>query len=285
MAGLYQAAAAFIRLSSEQRGMGRRVIDPARIRLWSKYGPLSRKSDHQSMQDLDFGLDPREPLDIFVQTQGPRPNASLGQVSESFDPAQHWRLDVSLRGISALITSLQILIKEIDRKNIGIDSVLNALLRITRFPPVLLAFVHLREDGVEAPASMEHLHLLVEVFDVLCRSMVPEWICATETSRLEGARQVVSWMHSLCVAAESEQNRSAGIPRHVHRAQTTIIEPYSRSSRTGDQLFSESAMIDLGSGRSCIAQLETRIPSRVWCYPPLCILTQQKYGIHTHCRL
>src|SRR5512140_1711804 len=67
VAGLYQAAAAFIRLSSEQRGTRRHVIDPARIRLWSKYGPLSRKSDHRSMQDLDFGLDPREPLDIFVQ--------------------------------------------------------------------------------------------------------------------------------------------------------------------------------------------------------------------------
>jgi hypothetical protein len=176
------------------------------------------------MRDLGFGLDSAEPLDIFVQIQGPPPEARLNQVDENFSSDQVWGLDVSLRGLSTLIASLQVLIEEIGRENIGIklESVLDVLLRITRFPPVLLAFKDLWEGGLGAHTrSMEHLHLIVDVFDALCKSMVPEWMCSTKSSKLEGARQVISWIHGLCVAAESNQKLSNTIPSHVHRVEVS----------------------------------------------------------------
>ena len=255
VAQLYQAAMTFTQESSQMRSTGRLILDPARIRLWSKYGPLSREAGQWTMRDLD--LDSREPLDIFVQAQGPRPSTSLGQVSENFNPGQDWGLDVSLRGVSTLMTSLQILMSEINRKNVGINSVLDALLRITRFPPALLAFTHLHAGWINDQTSMEHLHLIIDVFNILCRSMVPEWQCATETSSLEGARQVVSWIHRL--ASESNQDASASITCHVHRAQVLA----EAASRTASLVFNNSATIDLFNGQSYIAALETPIPSSI----------------------
>ena len=234
-----------------------RIIDPARIRLWSKYGPLSRESNQYSMRDLDFGLDPREPLDIFVQIQGPRMNTNLGQVGENFNAGQDWGLDVSLRGVSTFITSLQILIKEIERNNISINSVLDTLLRVTRFPPTLLAFTHLHASGVVPHTPMEHLHLLVDVFDALCKVMVPEWLCVSDTSRLEGSRQVISWIHNLCITGSSQNNPM--IPRHVHRAQISVRgTPPARN-----HIFDESAVINFPNGPSYTVSLETRVTSSV----------------------
>jgi hypothetical protein len=230
-----------------------RVVKSSRVRLWSRYGPLSRESDQCSMSELGLGLDPNEPLDVFVQVQGPPQGANLGQVGENFNPKDSWGLDTSVRGLSTFVCSLKVLLQEIDRSNITVEAVLDALLRITRFPPALLAFTHLHAAGLGPYTEAHHLHLLIDVFHALCKTMVPEWICNSDTAVLEGSRQVLAWLHNLSAAAAKDGTPPA--PCHVFRVQVSAEgTPEARS-----HVLRDSSTIQLPDGQSYRVSLETTV--------------------------
>jgi hypothetical protein len=143
------------------------------------------------MAYLSLGLDHNEPVDTFVQAQGPTPGSSIRQVSQNFDPQATWRLDVTLRGVSTFITSLQIFVREIVKGIIPIESILDTLLRVTRFPPVLCAIARLRDAGGVTPnSSMANLNLLMDVFSAISSSIATNHRCASVLPRPNTAR---SW--------------------------------------------------------------------------------------------
>ncbi|PMD22611.1 hypothetical protein NA56DRAFT_644802 [Hyaloscypha hepaticicola] len=192
-------------------------IMPRKLNLFLRECRLHTENNLAILKDLG----PRskhEPLDIFVEFTGPNYDSQhhLSQLSLSTDPKRLWSFDSTSRGMSTFITSLQILLKEIERGHCNLDEILEVLLELTHFPPLLLAFRTLHETGIDNRTPIEPLLLVASAFHALCRRMIPSKICQSSDSFLEGSRQIVFWIYSM----RSEASLSHGGSRPlIHRVQ------------------------------------------------------------------
>ena len=201
---------------------------PAGLKLWLKDCPLSCSFNFVTLEDLKLAGTPQQPLDVFVQVVSEKrialPEPAVFERAEEH-PRDLWGLNATKRGISTFSTCLDILFKDIDRGNVQLDTAVDVLLEITHFPPALVALRRLSETpgGLQSGrADLDSFLLLSEVFISVCTSMVPDWICSSAESKLEGCRAVFAWLRTVCTGA-----KDVVAPRHVHRMQ--ILAPTVRN--------------------------------------------------------
>jgi hypothetical protein len=191
-------------------------ILPRKLNLFLRECRLHAENNLATLKDLGLRGGKDEPLDIFVEFTGPEPQQSLSQLSLSTSPKKLWSFDSTTRGMSTFITSLQMLLKEIERGHCTLDGILEVLLELTHFPPLLLAFRSIHETGIDNRTPVSSLLLVASAFHALCRRMVPFKICQSTDNFLEASRQVVFWIYSL--RSEASLSRGSSSPL-VHRAQ------------------------------------------------------------------
>lgn len=186
--------------------------NPQGLNLYLKECYLNAEKNPASLVDLELKGGSAAPLDIFVEFVGPEENrGTLQQLSQDSEPSTLWSIDSTKRGICTLVTSLQILLKEIERGNCTLDGVLKVLLELTHFPPLLLAFSHIHHRRLEESSDAGPFLLVASAFHALCRKLVPSWICPTSDMALEASRQLVAWIFSM--------HSSEKLPCLVHRVQ------------------------------------------------------------------
>jgi hypothetical protein len=195
------------------------------LKLWLKECPLSAKDNLNTLDEVRLEGTMQEPLDVFVQLVLPTHETfSLSQLLRSTYPRDIWGLDASQRGVTTFATCLHVLFKDIARGHISVETILDVLLELVRFPPVLLAFEELRSTGMnDYSTDFSSFQLLAEVFSAICSTMVPDWVCLTSESKLEGCRAVFAWIRGLCVDA-----KQLSPPKHVHKIQ--IFEPLTKTN-------------------------------------------------------
>ena len=213
-----------------------------KVNLWLKECQLATRENTATLAGLGLSGTIRRPLDIFVQFFGDQELKSLSQVSESVTPQVAWGFNTTLRGFSTFVTSLSILLEEIERGNIDLDTVLDALLEVTHFPPAVLALQTVYDKGLQygIDAHVESLLLLADLFNSVCKSMVPDWICNSDESKLEGSRQIMSWFHTLCLGS-----KQLTAPKCVYRIQTFQIPTMDIEDPTAGALFSHTEVMQL----------------------------------------
>jgi uncharacterized protein YegL len=191
-------------------------ISPRKLNLFLRECRLHAENHVATLKDLGMGGNKHEPLDIFVEFTGPETQQSLSQLSPSTDPKRLWSFDSTNRGMSTFITSLQMLLEEIERGHCTLDGVLEVFLELTHFPPLLLAFRSVHETGIDNRTPVGSLLLVASAFYALCHRMVPSSIYPSTANYLEASRQVVFWIYSMRSEASLSQGNSRPL---VHRAQ------------------------------------------------------------------
>lgn len=218
-----------------------------RVKLWLKECPLATKDNLATLADLGLSGTAREPLDIFVQLLGVQERKSLSQVSETMTPQAAWGFNTTLRGISTFVTSLSILLEEIEKGEVEVETVLDALLEVTHFPPAVLAFQAVYDKGLGygSNADVGSVLLLADLFNSVCKSMVPDWICGSNESKLEGSRQILSWFYTLCVGS-----KQLAAPQCVYQIQVFRPPTGDVADPTSGAIFSHTEVIQLSTSVS-----------------------------------
>lgn len=183
-------------------------INPINVNLFLPECRLHTDQNLATLSDLRLRGSKHEPLDIFVEYVGPNVRTSLNQLSPLCCPRTAWNFNSTSRGFSTFISSLQILCKEIERGRASLDGVLEVLLELTHFPPLLLAFKAVYEAGIDENTPAGPLLLVAAAIQSLCRRMVPSRLCPSKDSTLEASRQVVCWIYSSRSEASVNQSRS-----------------------------------------------------------------------------
>lgn len=187
--------------------------NPTRLNLFLRECRLYTENNLATLRDLGLRGDKYDPLDIFVEFRGPLyPNFSALMI---YEPKDSWSFDSTKRGISTLITSLQILFKEVEDGRCNIECILEVLLELTHFPPLLLAFQFLHETGIGNNTSTDPLILVASAFHALCSKITPSKMCQSSDTLLESSRQVVYWIYSM--RSEASLSRGSSKPL-IHRA-------------------------------------------------------------------
>ena len=195
-------------------------LDPKKVNLYLKECALHAENSTSTLGGMGLSGSRNAPLDIFVEFTGPETRKTLEQLTTSTDPSELWSFDSSRRGICTLVTSLQILIHELEQKRCTIDGILGVLLNLTHFPPVLLAFRHLYQTGLKGTTPAGPILLVAAAFHAICRKMVPSFLSQTTDSLLEASRQVTAWIVSLWPSV---------------RAQGTLAKPVEIQDITTEQ--------------------------------------------------
>jgi uncharacterized protein YegL len=191
-------------------------ILPRKLNLFLRECKLHAENNLATLEDMGAIGNEHEPLDVFVELTGPESRESLSQLSLSTDPKRLWSFDSTTRGMSTFITSIQMLLEEIERGHCSLDEVLEVLLELTHFPPLLLAFQSVHETGIGNMTPIGPLLLVASAFHALCHRMVPSKIYRSTDNLLEASRQVVFWIYSM--RSEASLSRGSSRPM-IHRAQ------------------------------------------------------------------
>jgi len=244
--------------------------NPPGLRMWLKDCPIHGRGNLVTMEELGLAGTPQQPLDVFVHVinqkrAGLSASAVLGRVAGH--PRDQWGLDATQRGVSTFSTCLDILFDDIDNGNIELETVLDVLLEMTHFPPAIVAFRKLYETsgGLQSGrASLDAFLLLAELFSAVCASMVPEWICSSAESKLEGCRAVFAWLRTVCINA-----KVLDAPKHTHKIQIFASPVGDFVGMANMATFNPPEMVELhhgtmraaGSARTHLAvSLETLVP-------------------------
>ncbi|RDL38800.1 Uncharacterized protein BP5553_03140 [Venustampulla echinocandica] len=171
--------------------------NPTRLNLFLRECSLHALNNPATLSDLGLKGNRRGPLNIFIEFVGPERRLSLNHLSSSNDPKSLWNFDSTIRGMSTFITSLQILLKEIERGNCSLDGIIEVLWELTHFPPLLLAFRAVHESRLGSEAPVGPLLLVASAFHAICRRMVPSEICPSSENLLEASRQITYWICSM----------------------------------------------------------------------------------------
>ncbi|EPE30278.1 UBC-like protein [Glarea lozoyensis ATCC 20868] len=190
--------------------------NPTNVNLFLPECRLHTDQNFATLNDLGLRGSKYEPLDIFVEYIGPDARVSLNQLSPLFSPRTVWNFNSTSRGFSTFVSSLQILCKEIERGRASLDGVLEVLLELTHFPPLLLAFKAVYDSGIDGNTPAGPLLLVATAIQALCRRMISSKLCPTKDSTLEASRQVICWIYSSRSEASLNQSRRAPL---LHRVQ------------------------------------------------------------------
>lgn len=144
------------------------------------------------------GTSHQDPINIFVSI-----------TRQADDPAKHrenWGFECTERSAATFMTSLEIMIHEITKGRVKLDSLLEVLWTITHFPPTLLAFKQLFENILPSSGKLKRsearaLSILAESFREVAKRMVPPWISNSPDTLLESSRQIFAWWHALSTQA------------------------------------------------------------------------------------
>lgn len=191
---------------------------PTKLNLFLRECFLHTENNLATLRDLGLRGGKHDPLDIFVEFTGPlRPSFHTPSLMAT-ELKDVWSFDSTKRGMSTLITSLQILFKEIGDDRCNIEGILEVLLELTHFPPLLLAFKSLHDTGIGEGISTDPLLMVASAFRALCAKIVPSKICKSSDALLESSRQVVYWIYS--IRSEASLSRGSSRPL-IHRAHIT----------------------------------------------------------------
>jgi Mg-chelatase subunit ChlD len=118
------------------------------------------------------------------------------------------------------------LIAEIEASRASLENVLEVLWEVTHFPPALIAFRQLRDNGIKPfPCAV-----FASCFRAAALRIVPPWITSDHTTILESSRQIFAWLHSL----RSETSRLTQANQHlVHRVEITHASSDSDRNQSG----------------------------------------------------
>jgi Ubiquitin-conjugating enzyme/von Willebrand factor type A domain len=136
----------------------------------------------------DLGLEGSEsnPLDIFVVLRSKK-------TTTADRPRDACAFRSTDRGMATFHTSLLMLLKKIEDGHQTLPNMLEIIWGITHFPPALIAFRQLFEDGIQPfPYAV-----FASCFREACLRMIPPWIASTPESVFEGSRQIFAWFYSL----------------------------------------------------------------------------------------
>ncbi|KAL5320182.1 hypothetical protein ACEPPN_010983 [Leptodophora sp. 'Broadleaf-Isolate-01'] len=192
--------------------------NPRKVTLYLRECILHTEGNMATLDDLGVRGGKHDPLDIFVEFTGPESPKTLSQLSLPSDLQSLWSIDSTKLGISTFVTCIKMLLKEIERGRCSLEGILEALLELTHFPPLLLAFSSVHETGIDTRAPVNPLLLVASAFHALSSRMVPSEICDSTDTYLESSRQIACWIYSM----RSEASTSRGTSKMlVHRAQIT----------------------------------------------------------------
>ncbi|KAF2462058.1 hypothetical protein BDY21DRAFT_330369 [Lineolata rhizophorae] len=141
-----------------------------------------------SLADLDLPGDQKAPLDIFVAVTSDCESSS-NKLQEKL------AFECTERGIATFMTSLQVLLREVEQGKLHINNFIEALWALTHFPPALIALKRINDHGVGVDGSS--LPIFAFCFRELARVVVPPWISQLPSAVLEASRQVFAWLYSL----------------------------------------------------------------------------------------
>jgi hypothetical protein len=209
----------FYRIAKERLSGGARsgsCSNPHKLDLYLRECRLHAENNWATLSDLGIQGSKNQALNVFVDFNGGHDSISLSQLSSNPDPQSLLGFDSTKRGISTFVVSMQMLLKEIDDGHCTLDGILEVLLELTHFPPLLLAFKDVHETGINASMPVSSLMVVASAFHALCARMVPSKICTSSDSFLEASRQVVCWIYSM--RSEASLSRGGSLPL-VHRAQ------------------------------------------------------------------
>ncbi|KAJ2905988.1 uncharacterized protein MKZ38_003471 [Zalerion maritima] len=250
---------AVLRLCNEQRaGI---CIHSTAVRLWLKECELYAHGNLHTLSDFNLVGSMSKPLDVFVQLLGSRMPRTWNQLSDlgSRSPFDAWGVNVSRHGLSTFVSSLAILMREIERGAAELERVLDLVFRLTGFPPATIAFRQLYESGAGPHSySVPALLLLMDVFGNLCSLGVPDWIAKTRKSKLEGSRQLLFWLgHASSI--------DHGRPRLTDTYEVqirSVSRDMSRQDALDSAAFNNVELIE-ADGRTLAASLDTPNPDGV----------------------
>jgi hypothetical protein len=105
------------------------------------------------------------------------------------------------------MTSLEVIISEIQEQHVKLDNQLEILWTITHFPPALLSFMELYEntdlDNLNMRSDFVYsVRILAESFREIFQKIVPPWISKSPDMLLESSRQIFARWHTLSTQAE-----------------------------------------------------------------------------------
>lgn len=171
--------------------------------------------------------------------------------------------DCTTRGAATFVTSLRIIINEIEKGRVVLENLLELLWEITHFPPAVIALRLFYEGGSQAIEktllnSGPALSALAECFREIALRIVPT---STSSERsLEASRRIFGSLSSL---RSEESSSSHGSQNLVHQFEVLDLSKPGNSGLTG--MFDHNVIVELpprggnanGSNRRILTSLQT----------------------------
>ena len=144
------------------------------------------------------GISHQDPINIFVAI-----------IRKTDNPAKHqdnWAFECTDRSAATFMTSLEVMIHEINKSRVKLDCFLEVVWAVTHFPPTLLSFKQVFENVLPSAGNLKvsegrALSILADSFREVARRTVPPWICKSTNTLLESSRQIFGWLHTLSIQA------------------------------------------------------------------------------------
>lgn len=175
-----------------------------------------------SLADLQLDGTLENPLDLFVVLR-------KKEAATTTTPHTLWAFARSDRGSATFFTSLKVLLREINTIG-GLQEMLKVLWDITHFPPALIAFQQLHDEGKLLPLPCA---VLAACFRELALEMVPPWIADSREEVLESSRQVFAWVYSLYLEASKKPAGSEQALVHTATLSEVVSEIPGTSATPG----------------------------------------------------
>ncbi|CAG8978849.1 hypothetical protein HYALB_00008504 [Hymenoscyphus albidus] len=184
---------------------------------------LHTESNQLTLASLE--IDTTKPLNVFVEVVDQQPRNGI--IAKAIDPKETWEFKSTKRGFSKFVTSIQMLVNEIKSGRCNMDSILDVLLELTHFPPLILAFKAVYEAtryGIHR-APVGPLLLIATAMQLLCHRIVPESFLSGMDSALEASRQILFWIYSKRSETTISQGRYQSLLRSVEIVEKPVIVP------------------------------------------------------------
>jgi hypothetical protein len=228
---------AFDRLYPRPTDQANTLSEGTTVDLYLSYCYLSHIGQNAvTLSDMELEGSEKHPLNVFVVLTRKLDGSELKK------PQNMCGYDCTDRGAATFVTSLKIMISEIEKKRASLENLLEVLWEITHFPPALIAFRLFYERGYlaaqEGPYSA--LPVLVECFREISLRVVPRYITDHPDRVLEASRQIFGWLYSL----RSEASLSSGGNQTlVHAVELRDVSTSESSGITG--MFDNQVLIEV----------------------------------------
>lgn len=230
---------AFERLYSTPPGQANSCAEGKTAGLYLTYCHLSA-TDLQAvtLNDMELEGSQKHPLNVFVILTRRHAESVLEK------PQNMCGYDCSERGAATFVTSMKIMMSEIEKKRVNLENLLEVLWEITHFPPALIAFRLFYERGYRAAqvGYYSALSVLAECFREISLRVGPPYITDRPHRVLEASRQVFGWLYSLRSEASLSSQRNHTL---VHAVELKDVSRSENSGITG--MFNNQVQIEVPS--------------------------------------